>query len=201
MLAVDHYDKARLFAVEELFDHDAVARIAKGVACQHILNGRFGFFERHRHDHAFPGGQTVGFDDNRRAFFTQVSQRGLDVGEVLILRRRNVMTREEIFGEGFGAFQLRCTFRWTEDFQARCAERIHHANHQRRFRADDGQIDVLGLGKAQQRRDIGHADSHVLQRGFQCGTGVTRCHEDGFNLRRLRRFPRQRVLAPAVTNH
>ena len=111
------------------------------------------------------------------------------------------MTREEIFGEGLGAFQLRGAFRWAKDFQARCAERIHDTYHQRRFRTDDGQVDFLLLSKAQQRRNVGHADSHVLQRGLQRGTGVARCHEDRFNQRRLGRFPRQRVLASAVTNH
>ena len=111
------------------------------------------------------------------------------------------MTREEIFGEGFGAFQLRGAFRWPEDCQTRRAERIHHANHQRRFRADNGQIDFLILGKVQQGRDIGHTDGDVLQSGFQGSTGITRCHEDRFHPRRLRRFPRQSVLASAVTNH
>lgn len=70
MLAVDHHDKARLFTVKELFNHDAMARIAKGVACKHILNRGFGFLECHRHDNAFTGGQTVGFDNDRRTFFT-----------------------------------------------------------------------------------------------------------------------------------
>ncbi len=32
---------------------------------------------------------------------------------------------------------------------------------------------LLVLGKAQQRRNIGDADSHVLQRGLQRGTGAT----------------------------
>ncbi len=32
VLAVDHHNKASLFAIEELFNHDAVARVAKGVA-------------------------------------------------------------------------------------------------------------------------------------------------------------------------
>ena len=58
------------------------------------------------------------------------------------------MTREEIFGEGFGAFQLRGPLRWAEDCQARRAERVNDANHQRRFRADDGQVDFLLLSKA-----------------------------------------------------
>lgn len=62
-----------------------------------------------------------------------------------------------------------------KDLQTRRAELIHHTNHQRRFRANDGQIYLLVLGKAQQRRNIGDADSHVLQRWLQRGTGVTRC--------------------------
>ena len=111
------------------------------------------------------------------------------------------MTCQEIFGEGFRPFQLGSTFRWSEDFQASSAERVNYANHQRRFRADNGQIDFLILGKVQQGRDIGHTDGDVLQSGFQGSTGVTRCHEDRFHPRRLRRFPRQGVLASAVTNH
>ena len=70
VLAVDHHDKAGFFTVEELFNHDTVARIAESVTCQHVLNRGFGFFERHRDDHAFTGGQTVGLDNNRRALLT-----------------------------------------------------------------------------------------------------------------------------------
>lgn len=88
-----------------------------------------------------------------------------------------------------------------QDLQTCGAERIDHANHQRRFRANDSQVNLLVLGKAQQRRDIGYADSHVLQRGFQRGARVARGHKNGINQRRLRRFPRQRVLTPAVANH
>ena len=201
MLAVDHYDKARFFAVEELFDHDTVARIAKSVACQHVMNGGFCFLQRHRHDNAFTSSQAVSFDDDRRAFLTQIGQRWLNLSEVLIFRRRDLVTGEEIFGEGFGAFQLCSTFGWPEDLQASGAERIDHANHQRRFRADDGQVNLLVLGKAQQSWNIGDADSHVLQCGLQCGTGVTRCDKNGINQRGLCGFPGQGVLAPAVANH
>ncbi len=201
VLAVDHHDKACLFAVEELLNHDTVARVAKGVACQHVMNGGFGFFQRHRHDNAFTGSQTVSFDDDRRAFLTQISQGWLNLGEILVFRRRNLVTSEEIFGEGFGAFQLGGPFGWAKDLQTRRAERIDHANHQRRFRANDGQVNLLVLGKAQQRRNIGDADSHVLQRGLQRGTGVTRCDKNSINQRRLCGFPGQRVFASAVTNH
>ncbi len=183
VLAVDHHDKARLFAVEELFNDDAVSGVAKGVTCQHVVNGGFRFFQRHGDNHALAGGQAVGLDDDRRAFLTQVRQRGLDFGEVLVFRRRDVMTREEIFGEGFGAFKLRRAFRWAEDFQPCGTERIDNANYQRRFRANDGQVNLLALRKAQQRRNIGDADSHVLQRRFQRGARVTRGDKNGINLR------------------
>ncbi len=201
VFAIDHHDKARLFTVEELFNHDAVARVAKGVAGQHIVNRGFGFFERHRDDNAFTGSQTVGFNNDRRAFFTEVSQGGLNLGEVLVFRRRDVMTREEIFGEGFRSFQLCGTPRWAEDFQTRGTERVNNANHQRSFGADDGEIDFLVLCKAQQRGNIRHADGDVLQSRFQCRTRITRRDEDGFHPRRLSCFPRQRMLASAVTNH
>ena len=51
---------------------------------------------------------------------------------------------------------------WAEDFQPGGAEGIDHAFHQRRFRADDGQINLFVLCEIQQRRDIGYADSDVL---------------------------------------
>ena len=161
----------------------------------------FGFLQRHRHDNAFPGGQAVGFDNDRRAFLAQVSQRRFDFGEVLVLRRRDLMARKKIFGEGFRAFQLRGAFGWAEDFQTGGAESVNHTNHQRRFRTNDGQINLLVLGKAQQRRNIRYADGHVLQRGFQRGARVARGDKYRFDFRRLCRFPRQGVLAPAVANH
>ena len=111
------------------------------------------------------------------------------------------MAGKKIFGEGFRAFQLRRAFRWAEDFQPRGAERIHNANHQWRFRANDGQINFLALSKAQQRRNIGDADSHILQRWFQGGARVTRGDKNGIDFWRLRRFPGQGVLAAAVANN
>jgi hypothetical protein len=41
------------------------------------VNGGFRFFQRHGDNHALAGGQAVGLDDDRRAFLTQVRQRGL----------------------------------------------------------------------------------------------------------------------------
>ena len=159
-----------------------MARVAKGVTCQHVVYGSFGLFQRHRYDNAFTSSQTVRFNDNRRAFLAQIGQRRLDFGEVLVLGRWDLVTSKEIFGEGFGAFQLRSAFGWPEDGHTGGAESIDHTNYQRRFRADDSQINLLFLGKAQQCRNIGNSNRHVLQGRFQRGARVARCDKNGINL-------------------
>ena len=111
------------------------------------------------------------------------------------------MAGQEILGKRFRAFQLCGACGWSEDFQPGGAESIDHAFHQRCFRADDGQVYLFILREIQQCRDIGHADSDVLQRGFQCSACVTRSNKNSLNQRRLGRFPGQCVLAPAITNH
>ena len=111
------------------------------------------------------------------------------------------MTREEIFGEGFRAFQLRRAFGWPKDGEPGGTERVDHANHQRRFRTNDGQVDIFILSEAQQRRNIGDADGDVLQRRLQRGTCVARRNVDGINQRRLGRFPGQGVFTPAVADY
>jgi hypothetical protein len=69
VVAVDHDDEAGFFAVEELFDHHARTGFTEGVAGQHVTHGGFGFFQRHGDDHALAGGQAIGLDHDRRAFF------------------------------------------------------------------------------------------------------------------------------------
>ncbi|CCJ77761.1 hypothetical protein BN135_2825 [Cronobacter muytjensii 530] len=201
MLAIHHHDKTGFFAIKKLFNHDAVTGIAKRVARQHIVNGRFGFIQRHRDDNAFARRQTVSFDNNWRAFFTDIRERRFRLGKVLVFRRRNTMARQEIFGKRFGAFQLCGAFGRPEYFQTGGAECIHHADNQRRFRPDDGQIDIFTLRKTEQRRNIRRVDSDVLQCRLQRGACVTWRDIDGFNQRRLDGFPGQRMFAPAVANN
>ncbi|MNH40525.1 hypothetical protein D3C79_1018590 [compost metagenome] len=85
------------------------------------------------------------------------------------------MTRQEVFGKGFRAFQLSGRLGRAKDFQACGLEGVNHANHQRRFRPNDGQTDVMALCKGDQRRNIGGGDRYVCQVWFQRGTGVARC--------------------------
>ncbi|MNP48485.1 hypothetical protein D3C76_1426080 [compost metagenome] len=111
------------------------------------------------------------------------------------------MASQEILGKGFGAFKLCCGLRRAKDFQPGSLEGIYHTDHQRRFRAYDGQADGVVLGKGNQRRDIGWGDIDVGQIAFQCGTRITWGHVNRICQWRLGRFPGQRMFTPAVANN
>src|SRR5690606_35399815 len=78
VLAVDHNDETGFFAVEEFLDHHARASLTEGIAREHVTHRVFGFLQGHGDDHPLARRQTVGFDDDRCAFFAQVGQRRFD---------------------------------------------------------------------------------------------------------------------------
>ncbi len=117
VLAVDHDDEAGFLTVQELFDHDAGTGIAEGIAGEHVAHGVFGFGQGHGDDHALAGGQAVGLDHDRRTLLTQIGQRRLHLGEVLVIGGGNRMTGQEVLGERLGAFQLGGRGGRTEDLQ------------------------------------------------------------------------------------
>ncbi len=129
----------------------------------------------------------------------QVGQGRLDFGEVLVVGSGDLVAGQEVLGEGLGAFQLGGGGGRAEDVQAARAEQVDHALHQRRFRADDGQLDVL-LGEVGQLLDGQHVDGHVFTLGFGGGAGVARGNEDLLDALVLRHFPGQGVLAAAAAD-
>ena len=61
------------------------------------------------------------------------------------------MARHEALGEILGGFELGGFLGRAKDLQATGAENIDHAGCQRCFRADDGEVDLVLLGKISQR--------------------------------------------------
>lgn len=193
-MAVDHDDEAGFLAVEELLDDHARTGFTESVAGEHVAHRVLGFLQGHGDDHALAGGQAVGLDHDRRAFFTQVGQGRLDLGEVLVVGGGDLVAGQEILGEGFRAFQLRRALGRAEAVQATAAEQVDHADDQRCLRADDGQVDVL-FGEVGQLLQGGDVDGDVLALGFNCGAGVARGDEDFLDAWVLGDFPGQGVLA------
>jgi len=121
------------------------------------------------------------------------------VGEGLIIRRGNAVTRHEGLGKIFGAFQLRRRLRRAKNRQARCAKRVHDARGQRRFGADHGIGNAFFPGKIDQRTRV--CQCHVLQAWGARRAPISRGNVHRPHPRGLRQPPSQRMLAAAAANH
>ena len=82
------------------------------------------------------------------------------------------MAREKIFRVRFAAFELRCCLSGTKYFQTVFAEQIDHADHQGRFRADDGKGNFFFLRQLEQRLDIGRGYVDIAALAFGRRTGI-----------------------------
>ena len=138
-VADDH--EARLLAVEELLDDDAAAA-RRGVA-EHRLDGGVRFVARRRDDDALARGQAVGLDDDRQRRRVDVAMRGGGIVEDVVGRGRDRMALHERLGERLRALELGGGLRRPEDAQAAGAKDVDRAGGERRFRADDGEVDLL----------------------------------------------------------
>jgi hypothetical protein len=199
VLAVDHDDEAGFLAVEEVLDDDAGAGIAELVAREHVVDGGVGFFQRHRDNDALAGGQAVGLDDDGRALLVDVGVCCGRLGKSLKTGRRDVVASHEALGEILGGFKLGGFLGRAEDLQTTGAENIDHASRQRRFRADDGEVDLVLLGEISQGFRIGDVDVFQLvlaRRAGVAGGDVNFLHTFG-----LRQTPGHGVFAAAGTDY
>ena len=111
------------------------------------------------------------------------------------------MSCQEVLGKRLGTFQLCCPFRRTEGPQAAVGEKIHNAIHQWLFRADDGQSDVVLLGKICQCCKVVDINGDIPDTRFQRCARIARCHKNHFHALALCCFPRQCVFPSAGADH
>jgi hypothetical protein len=104
----------------------------------------------------------------------------------------------EALGEVLRAFELRGFLGRAEDLQAAGAEDVDHAGGERRFRADDGEVDLLLLGEVGEGLRIGDVD--VLQLVLARRAGVAGGDVDLLQAGGLGQAPGQRVFATAGTD-
>ena len=185
--------------MQELFDHDAGAGIAELVVRKHHVHGVMRFFERHRHDHALAGGQTICLDDDRGALRVDIGVRERGVGERFVVGRGNAVALHERLGEVLRRFKLRGFLCRAEDLQTARAEDIDDTGGKRRFRADHRECDTLAHGEFGEHVRI--ADRHVAQALVERRATVARCDINQLNAGRLGKLPRQRVFAPARSDN
>jgi hypothetical protein len=95
-LAVGEGEDGDLVALEVLFDDDRVAGGAELVGDHDVLESGLGFGGGLREDHAFAGGEAVGFDDDAVVDVVEVLAGGVVVGEVLVAGGGDVVALHEV---------------------------------------------------------------------------------------------------------
>ena len=153
---------------------------------------------RHRHHHALARGEAVGLDHDGRTRAVNVGMRGSRIGERGMRRRRDAMAHHEVFREILGAFELRRLLHRSENAVAGGLHGIDQARGERRLGPDHGQRDIIFFNKINYL--LISIEDDILQPVLARGTGIARRDKHLLHPRRLREFPRQRVLAAAAAD-
>lgn len=124
--------------------------------------------------------------------------RGGRLGEGLVFGGGDPVTLHEGLGEVLRALELRRFLGRAEHLQAALAEVVDDAGRQRRFRADQGEGNLLVLGEIGEI--VERAQLDVLQARILRGAAVAGRNVDGLNARRLGELPGERMFAAAGTD-
>ena len=200
MAAIDHRCKTRFLAAQKFFDNDAATGIAKRLTRQHRLRSCASLFDRLRDDDTLAGSQTVGFDDDGGALLLNVFDRGSGVRKAAVSSSWNIAPHEKGFGEGLRALQLRSGAGRPKTAQAGLGELVDESGNQRRFRANDGQVDAGPDRKFQQTVEVLSADVNVGRASLQRRPRIAGGDKNFLHFWRLGCFPGERVFAPATAN-
>ena len=198
-LAVDQRDEACFLALQETLDDDLAAGAAE-LAVEHRPHGSFGLLVRLGDDDALAGGEAVGLDDERHALRPDPAGVEGGGGEDPIGRRRDAVAGHEVLGIGFRALEARGRGGRAEAGEARGAERIDHAVDQRPLGSDNGQVDALGAGVAQQAVDVVGGDRYVADPRFAGGAGIAWRDVHGRDAWRPGDFPGEGVFTAAAAD-
>jgi hypothetical protein len=164
-------------AFQEFLDNDSRARFAETSAGEHVGCRCFGFFERHRDDHAFTSSKAVSLDDDRRTLLANIGERRFQVGKVLVGGRRNVVACEEILRKGLRTFKLSGRRGRAKARQVKFVEAIDHAGDQRCLRTNDRQGHFLRACQRCERLDIVGRYIDVTHLVFARRAGIAGRHE------------------------
>ena len=151
-------------------------------------------------DDAFAGGQAVGLDDDRRVVaIVEIGRGGAGIAKDAVVGGRDVGVAQQVLAEDLARFQLGGGLRRAERLQAGLRERVDDAGGERRFGADDREVDLVLLREVEQALDVGRGDVDVL--GVLSGAGVAGRDEHAIGAAALADFPGQRVFAATIANN
>ena len=151
-------------------------------------------------DNALASCQAVGLHDDGSAQLVHILKRRLQLGEAAIASRGNAVGLHELLAVRLAALELRTLRIRAEDGHAGFAQHVGHARHQRRFRADDHQVDGIALHEFQNGLAVlGVQARHVLRDRFRPAVARGRVQVVGTG--GFRQGPRNGVLTAAAAQN
>ena len=124
--------------------------------------------------------------------------RGANLKTIFFASLGSFVFQQELLRENLAAFELGGALVRTENAKAAGLKNVHDTGAQRRFGADNGEIDLLPGSKCGQRRHIGGGDRHAL--GQVGNAGIAGSAKEFCDPRALGEFPDERVFAPAASD-
>ena len=107
------------------------------------------------------------------------------------------MPLHELLGEALAGLQLRGGARGAEDRPAALLKFIDHAERERQFRTDDGEVGIQAVGELHQRVEALEVDGNTF--GVGGDAAVARRAIQLLDARRLPQLPNHRVFATTAT--
>jgi hypothetical protein len=190
MGAVRQREEADLFADQKFLDDETAAEMSAESG-----NGRDALGRVFRDDDALALRQSVGFQNQRMRLRAGVALRVLGIVEPPVGGGGNPVFGAEILDEPLGGFEPRARRRRAERFDPGLFQPVRETGGQRRFRADDGEIDSFLPCERHQRVQRHRIDGDAF--GLPRDAGIARraieLRHQGARAER----PGQRMLASA----
>ena len=169
------------------------------------VDGRQGVAAAGADDDALARGQPVGFHDQRHRFVAagiavhHIPRGAVGIAKDAILGRRHVGPVQHVLAKDLAAFELGGRLRRAEDPQLLALKHIDDAGDQRRFRADDRQLDRVLLHELDQAARYRRPRSATFSASARRAR-IARRDEHPLDARAGGDLPRQRMLATSVAN-
>ncbi len=167
--AVRESEEGELFAVEEFFEDEGGFGGSGEGSGEEVAGGGEGFAMGAAENHAFAGGEAVGFDDDLRGetgkLFGDLAEGGADgMGG-----GGDVLPAHEVLGEGLGSFEHGGGLGRAEDAEAVALEAVGEAERKGQLGADDSEGGALGEGEGDDGVGVGDGDGDTPGEGGDAG--------------------------------
>ena len=193
--AVGDAEDGKLWAFEQLLDHDGRAAATEPTLDQHGVDSRVRFGAGGAHDHTLAAREAVGLDRNATTAFLCPQFGGSRVRERLEVRGGDARVAHEVLGEGLARLDAARAAVRSEHIEAGVTHGVPHRCVDRRLWAQDDEPEALAAREVDELHDVGGGDRLVARHA--AGAAVTGRAEDPLDEVGLDALPNERMFTRA----